>query len=442
MEFNLLKKFLDEVEIYSAHEHIGSLTSFGIEKGQYFFSDLCPGMKPNETTLMEIIFDPYFAGVIIGLGFKFPSIENNSDESIKRVFIEAKEYIENCAGTGLYEALNIAFKELYSMDFIAIFEENNLILINNIIKQNYVDYYKWFNEVMERTNTKKILKPVHPEYITRMEKGEGQEEHKWTIPILRVDSLVGSYDNNLILDFYGVEKPHGKEINNIDDLEETILWFFNLVDKNNIKAVKQLQAYSRHLNHNYVSRDSAALALENIMDLRGDNALVKGKSYGIEVQDYILRRILEESNKRKLTYQIHTGMTNLFNSNPALLEENIINYPSVNFTLLHCYPYISEVAYLARCYSNVTLDTSWLALQSPAILEKAFNEYIGFVPYERVTISIDATSLENYYGGVMLTKKCLYYVLCDKINKGYINQNTAINIINSYFGENFKRLYI
>lgn len=91
------------------------------------------------------------------------------------------------------------------------------------------------------------------------------------------------------------------------------------------------------------------------MDLRGENALANGTCYGVEVQDYILRRILEEANLRKLTYQIHTGMTNLANSNPALLEDNIKSYPNINFTLLHCYPYINEASYLARSFDKKIL---------------------------------------------------------------------------------------
>lgn len=50
---------------------------------------------------------------------------------------------------------------------------------------------------------------MHPDYISATENGEGKNELAFSIPIARVDSLIGFYDKKYILNFTGVERVAG-----------------------------------------------------------------------------------------------------------------------------------------------------------------------------------------------------------------------------------------
>lgn len=442
MAYERLYAAVHDSEIFSSHEHIGSLGSFGVEGNWWFRSDLYPSLKPNKTGLMELIFAPYFSGVIMGLGCQWPMHNPGDEDQVVQAIKQCGDHLLKCASTGVYEALNKALSDFYGTGIEDMLKDDRKIKeIHTLVNKRYASYFEFYREVMRVTKTQKVIKPVHPRYVVDMESGKGGEELSWVIPALRVDSLVGFYDDSLVLDFWGIEDPWGKKIDCIDTLDQAISWYFALVDRNRLRCIKQFQAYSRRLNIEKVSREQAGEALAQILAGRGPGALAKHKVAAASVQDYIMRRILEEANARGLVYQFHTGMTNLAQSNPSLLEEDIRRYPRVTFVLLHCYPFIREAAYFARCYPNVVVDTSWIALQSPSLMEKTFDEYIGMIPYERITMSIDATCLEDYYGGLMISKKGLYNVLIDRITKCYMSENTAVNTAESILSGNARRLY-
>ena len=170
-------------------------------------------------------------------------------------------------------------------------------------------------------------------------------------------------------------------------------------------------------------------------------ALTKYRDEALIVQNYILRRILEEADSRSLPYQIHTGMTNLSQSNPAQLESMIQQYRNISFVLLHAYPFISEASYLARTNPNVWVDTSWLVLQSPEILQIALKEYIGMVPADRIFSSIDSISLEEYTGGIALTRSVLIDVLSEKVESNFLDIEEALYISERVLGGNCEQLH-
>ena len=206
----------------------------------------------------------------------------------------------------------------------------------------------------------------------------------------------------------------------LDDCLEAIDRFFVLIEDKAV-GIKQLQAYFRPLHTSTPSYAEAKQAFVPALRFGGNEAYV--------VQDYLHRYILDQAEKHEMAYQIHTGMTNLKNSNPAALEPLIQNYPHIRFVLLHCYPFISEVTYLARVYPNCFVDTSWLAIQGDQILETALTQYTAMLPLNKVTISVDATSLERNLNLVFqimeITSNIIVCVnLLDEAKKRYSKQDS------------------
>jgi len=431
--------------VHSAHEHIGSLTSFGHSPGPWFPSDVQPALRPTRTTLLELLFTPYASSQLFAMGASYPPPEAFCrEDAFLRTMQALRPALSAAAGIGVLAAIDRGLKHLYGIglqEALADAEPTRLLALNLAITERYEDYFRWYAEVMRRTGTLRILKPVHPDYLLRMSEGQGAEELDFAVPIARVESLVGFYDDALILDFSGVERVAGFSITDADSLERMIAWFFSLCDRYDIRSLKQLQAYSRNLAIGEVSRDVMAESLSTLLAARGAGGLGKYREEAIRVQDYTLRKILEEADQRGMPYQFHTGMTTLSDSNPGLLEPVIRRYRNVRFVLLHAYPFISEAAYLARNNPNVWVDTSWQALQSPDILRKALHEYIGMVPASRITASIDATCLEEYAGGLSITRDVLCEVLADKAERGFLSVKDAFDMSDRILGRNTFDLY-
>lgn len=436
---------IENMRVISAHEHIGSLNSLGMGEKHSFNCDLQPSYLPEHTTLLDLIFSPYFASLLFGMGAGNPPPEAFYDDDAFIGYMQTlRSSLADVSGSGVYVALDRGLKMLHGISLKESLEQQNfsaILALNKSITIKYADYLRHLEMGLEQCATERVLRPVHPSYILQAERKPDSLELAYTNPIARVDSLVGYFDDALILDFSNVEKAAGFGVVDADGLDRMIDWFFAFCDRNKVCAIKQLQAYSRSLAIGEVSREEMSAALSAIRSQRETGALSRNRFRALQVQDYILRRILEEADRRNLPYQIHTGMTTLMDSNPTLLEIVIRRYRKVRFVLLHAYPFISEAAYLARNYSNVWVDTSWLAIQSPTILYNALNEYISMAPASRMTASIDATSLEEYAGGLDITRCALGRVLVEKTAQGLLSVAEALEIAEKFLRDNTKKLY-
>ncbi len=431
--------------VYAAHEHIGSLVSFGQAAGICFPSDVTPAHKPGRTTLLTLLFTPYAAPVLCAEGAVVPPPEAFTDDAaFLRAMDGLRPVLARTAGLGVLVALDRGLKHLYGSGLYHALDDATgarLLSLNAAIAAKYDDYFRWSASVMEQTQTVRVLKPVHPEYLLRAAQGEGAAELAYTIPVARVDGLIGVYDDAQVLRFDVVERAAGLAVTDAESLDALIAWFFGMIDRLNVCAIKQLQAYTRTLAVADVPREELARALRAVLAARGTGAPGRCRAEALIVQNYIQRRILEQADARALPYQIHTGMTTLRDAHPGLLEPLIRAYKNVRFVVLHAYPFLAEAAYLARVYPNVWLDTSWLALQSPEILRRALTEYIGMAPATRVTTSIDATCLEEYAGGLAVTRSVLNDVLAGKVARGFLTVKEACEMGARILGGNTAAVY-
>jgi len=436
---------VSKVRIYSSHEHISSIDSFGKNSSPWFPVDIKPALLPSQTTLLDLLFSPYTTPQLTAMGATYPPDNAFREDG---AFLEAMEIlrpiIKSNSGIGVLVCLDRGLKILYGIGLNEALSTPNgdlLLKLNMSIKDKYSEYFQWFNKVMEKTGTDSILKPVHPEFFLDKSFEKSAGELKYSVPIMRIDSLAGFQHDNQILDFAGVERAAGFLIKSASDVDKMISWFFGICDRFQVRSLKQLQAYSRPISVSDCTIEEMSEALDTLIAGRGDGALAQYRDEALIVQNYILRRILEEADLRSLPYQIHTGMTYLSQSNPAQLESMIKEYRNISFVLLHAYPFISEASYLARTNPNVWVDTSWLVLQSPEILQIALKEYIGMVPADRIFSSIDSISLEEYAGGIALTRSILIDVLSEKVESSFLDIEEALYIAERVLGGNCKQLH-
>lgn len=409
--------------VFSGHEHLGSVSSMGAS-GWFFRCDQEKGCVPSRTGLADLLFSPYLGGSLGQLGV-FPREGEAVGEMLRRVLPSLK----TLANKGLVQALEQALKDLYGQSLWELTSEEAEKLEEQI-QRRYQEYYGWYRQVMKRTCCLKVVRTVHPSYfVTR---GIcASEEEDMVLPLLRVDTLLGYPEQGKVnLSYFS--PVSGIYPDSLENLERSVeILFSQLVDSYKIVGLKQFQAYLRTLSSPPVSPKRA----EEAFLYRKDPEQMR------VLQDYLFHLILQQANQRNLVFQIHTGMTTLQNSSPALLEPLISQYSHVRFVLLHCYPFVEQAAYLASVYPNVMLDTSWLALQGEWVLEKALEQYLTMVPFKRICLSQDATSLEEFYGADRITRRVLERVLDRMVEQKICTPLLALEMADRLLFSNSAELY-
>ena len=419
--------------VYSAHEHISSLLSFGMTDGLFFPSDVKPALRPaSPTGLRELLLSPYYSSVLYSLGYSWRAEEPADPESFARFYMEIWPFVKKSCNTGTFLALERALHDLYGVERNDWESPSAMFEVSEKIRSRYGNYDDWFREVMDRSGTAAVIKPVHPQYLLDQAFRPGEAELRYTCPIARVDSLMGR-DRNGRRDWDDVGRTFRHPVQSLDDVLEITDGFFDCI-RGKAVGIKQLQAYSRPLRFGAPALEEARRAFRECT--AGHNPAA-----ALTAGDCIMRRILENAERDRLAFQIHTGMTHLADSDPALLEPLFDQYPRVRFVLLHAYPFLSNAVYLARCYANCSVDTSWLLLQGAGILRRGLSEYLDMVPYEKITLSVDATSLEEYYGGIQLSRETAAEVVGEKAAQMMWSGRQAREVLDALLGGNACRQY-
>jgi predicted TIM-barrel fold metal-dependent hydrolase len=151
---------------------------------------------------------------------------------------------------------------------------------------------------------------------------------------------------------------------------------------------------------------------------------------------------------RGFPIQFHTGWGDpdlvLHRTNPTLLTGLIRELAAmkVTMTLLHCYPFHREAAYLAHVYPNVYFDVGsalhYHGPSAPTLLAEA----LEVVPFTKLLYSSDAFGIaEMYYLGSMLHRRALRQVLDAWIAADHCNAAEADRIVSLIGRENALRIY-
>lgn len=144
--------------------------------------------------------------------------------------------------------------------------------------------------------------------------------------------------------------------------------------------------------------------------------------------------------------QLHVGLGDtdltLHDVNPTLLTNLIRQHPACTFTLLHCWPFERDAAYLAGVFTNVVLDVG-LALNhmGPSALA-AMNRSLEFAPFSRILYSSDAFGVgELHLAGAQQFRWALGKTLDTWIADDACSSADAEAIVQAVAVDNAKRIY-
>jgi len=203
-------------------------------------------------------------------------------------------------------------------------------------------------------------------------------------------------------------------------------------------AIKICTAYERTLYFEKVSKDKAAkLFKEKILSLQEKKRL----------QDFLTHYIIKKAILENLPIQIHTGTfarnANMIkNGDPSLLNNLFLEYPESKFILFHfSFPFISKAFAIAKIFPNVFLDFCWMPMLSKNIAIKAVDEYFDLIPYNKLMWGGDSFRVEEAYGAACNAREIVSLVLSQRVARGEIDIEGALNIAQAVFHDNAKKIY-
>jgi predicted TIM-barrel fold metal-dependent hydrolase len=140
--------------------------------------------------------------------------------------------------------------------------------------------------------------------------------------------------------------------------------------------------------------------------------------------------------------QIHTGYLAgnrgwLDNGQPMKLLNLFIKYPEAKFILFHGgYPWTGDYVALGKQFSNVYLDLVWLPQISKTAAIRTLNEMLDAMPYNKIMWGGDVLVIDDAVGSLELAKEVVATVLSERVEKGWMTEEVAMDVAKHIFREN------
>jgi hypothetical protein len=215
-------------------------------------------------------------------------------------------------------------------------------------------------------------------------------------------------------------------------------------------AIKFEAAYFRSLYFSDPSREDA----EVIYNKYRAGGVPRPEEYRI-FQDYIFRRIADESGKLHLPMHFHSAVGigdyfSLHNGNVLNLE-NVLRdarYKNVTFVLVHGgWPYEREAA-LLTAVKNVYLDTSFQTeMLYPSQFKEVVKQLLTLFP-DKMMYGSDAFPFNEALGAeesmwlaARTTRTGLAAALAELVEEGALSEAKALELARNYLHDNAARLY-
>jgi len=258
---------------------------------------------------------------------------------------------------------------------------------------------------------------------------------------------VKRFDDNFIrldrADLKEIKALYGIEVHTLDDVLAAIDKVFQkILDSKYYVGLKCAVAYDRSLRFEDTPRPEAERLFAEL--LKRD--LAPGERKPLE--DFIMHQVLSRAAKHRLPVQIHTGLqvgpgNNITNSNPTLLINLFEKYPEIKFDLFHgSFPYLGEMAVLAKNFPNVYLDMTWLPIISPTEAREWLGKWIETVPVNKINVfGGDYLFPEGAYGHSVLARQIVTEALAAKVEAGYLTESEAVWIARRILRENAIELF-
>jgi predicted TIM-barrel fold metal-dependent hydrolase len=120
-----------------------------------------------------------------------------------------------------------------------------------------------------------------------------------------------------------------------------------------------------------------------------------------------------------------------------------MEYPDTKFDLFHgSYPYMGELATLAKNFPNVYLDMCWLAIISPTTTRLWLQQWLETVPANKIfAFGGDYLFPEGAYAHAKMARRVVAEALTAKVMEGYLTEAEAVEVARMILRENAIELF-
>jgi len=409
---NELKKVVDEVWIIDTHEHlvreedrvkceVDPLSTF---LPHYVSSDLASaGMSADDLNMI-----------------RNPSIP------LEQRWEKFSPYWKKVQNTGYARALNIAVKDLYGFDGIS--DENYVELAKKMMDANKKGIYKWVLKEKAKIEVS-ILDPITEQKIVPVD-----FDRSLFAPVARFEEFIMPMER---MSLESLATQCRMPIHALSDLVKALEAKFQEVS-GALVGVKIALAYRRPLDFEKTTYAEAERSFNKIYSQRLFKRIeVAGGRWTFPeavsaeevkpLQDFMVHKLIQLAIKHNLPVQIHTGVQegneNLITSaNPTRLVNLFMEYKDAKFDILHGgYPYVDELAVIAKNFPNVYVDMAWLHIISPSVARRALSEWLDTVPSNKILgFGGDYRFVEGVYGHSVMARENIAWTLAEKVeDEGY-----------------------
>ncbi|MFC1509073.1 amidohydrolase family protein [Candidatus Omnitrophota bacterium] len=246
-----------------------------------------------------------------------------------------------------------------------------------------------------------------------------------------------------------LERTFNRTIRNLDDLLDTLDEQLDEWIQHGCLGLKIPYAYEHDLFFEDTSREDAdrvmrrSFALKRILGEDEQISLDEGRPF----KNYMVHRVLDRAERLGLPIIIHTGVqagigNSVTNSNAVALSNLFAKYPTVKFHLLHAnYPYMKEAACLAKQFTNVTLDLTWVHIIVPAGAREGLSHFLDTVPVNKIHgFGGDVHFTECVYGTLEVARENIAHVLAEKVETGNMTETQAVETAHKLLQKNIMNI--
>ena len=426
--FQEIRKYVDSIKLIDTHEHLPQEYE-RLQQRVDFLS----------------AFFPHYASVdLISAGMTEDELITIRDPELElyerwEIFEPWWERIEN---TGYAQAIQIAARDLYNVDEIN--SETYSILSQNIKEKNVEGLYGW------------VLKEKAGIDLAINDSSTLEVDPDFFAPVLRFSEFLYLRDRT------SLESLSKKVKTNIQSFSELLSALRREFEKCEGKMVglKIGLAYTRPIYFERVTYNEAEEAFNEIFKTKRYREYstdeiwkmvpepIGGESLRI-LQDYLVHVLIQESSKRNLPIQIHTGLQEgneniIANSHPELLTNLFMEYKEAKFSVFHgSWPYSEELGALAKNYPNVYIDMCWMHIISPYKSRTALSEWLDEVPANKIMgFGGDYLFVEGSYGHSVIARNNIARVLSEKVDEGIYSMDRAKKYAKWILHDNAESLFL
>ena len=408
----------EAMELFDAlHAQISALPTIDCHEHTFL-----PEARPSRVDLWTVLQNSDVGDDLISAGM--PAVDRPRLD-----WKRASEYLPLVRNTGFYRSLTLAFQSLFGFPDDELRADNWESLSEKIMDANA--RADWYPVVLHKYGNIQMILRVQGE-----EPDPFAVDRRYFAPLINFDEWIRAAEPE--------ERKHvagkvGGEAGTLNEYLAAMDLAFEQARERKAVGAKSLLAYRRPLNY-------ARPEDSEVETLFGRRNLTERELHAVE--DFLMHAIAERAGRYNFPFQIHVGygswQSNITaGANPLLLNSLIESHRQTQFVLLHGgYPFIGEMATLAKNHPNVYIEAGWLAYIAPAAYRRAMGEWLDSVPMNKIlAFGADCLHIEQTLGALILTRRQITRALMDKITESDWSESLALECATRLLYRNAVELY-